>query len=131
MASPAHRVSASASAFWRLLGDYERICHDETTALHGEDFQSAATIQALKPTLLAALEEHARELGIDRRDETFHARIEAIADAERDNDTFVKQLLARNEAERKALHHARLRLRGMQHSYVVRPSTGGAFFARG
>lgn len=122
----------SASAFWRLLGDYERICNDETVALRAEDFQSAATIQTLKATLFAALQENGRELGIDRRQSTFHERLEAIASGERANDAFIEQLLTRNAAEQKSVHAALTRLRGLQHSYApARPAESGSFFARG
>lgn len=132
MPAAAQPSPASAAAFWRLLGDYERICNDETTALRAEDFESAAAIQALKSTLFAALQESGGALGIDRRDAAFHGRLEAIASGECANEAFLRQLLARNAAERKALHTARTRLRGLRHSYVsARPAGGGSFFARG
>ena len=125
-------TAASESAFWRLLGDYERTCEDETVALHAEDFQVAETIQILKATLLAALQEGGRVLGIDRSHPAFHERLEAIASGERANEVFVQGLLARNVAEQKSLHTALARLRGLQHSYVsARPAGSGSFFARG
>ena len=125
-------ASGSSAAFWRLLADYERISRDETTAIRGEDFETAATIQALKALLLATLEDSGRSLGIDRREASFHARLEKIAAAARANQLFVKQLLARNAAERRTLDTARSRLRGLLHSYVSTKAPGsGSFFARG
>ncbi len=132
MPAQAQPPSASASAFWRLLGDYERICNDESVALRAEDFESAATAQTLKATLLAALQESGRELGIDRRHSALDERLEAIASGERANDAFVKQLLAHNAADQKSLHAALTRLRGLQHSYAPARAPGsGSFFARG
>ena len=125
-------ASRSSAAFWRLLADYERISRDETTAIRGEDFETAAGIQAIKALLFATLEDSGRELGIDRRQASFHARLEKIADDERANQAFVKQLLARNAAERRTLDTARSRLRGLLHSYVsIQAPGGGSFFARG
>ena len=122
----------TAAAFWRLLGDYERISHDETAAIRAEDFETAATIQTLKATLFAALENGGRELGINRSEASFDERLEKIADAERANEAFVKQLLDLNAAERKTLDTARARLRGLLNSYVsIKPPGGGSFFARG
>lgn len=124
--------AAPAAAFWRLLADYERISRDETTAIRGEDFETAAGIQALKAVLFATIEDSGRDLGIDRRQASFHARLEKIATAERANQAFVKQLLARNLAERRSLDTARSRLRGLLHSYVsITPRGGGSFFAEG
>ena len=126
------KQAVPAAAFWRLLGDYERISRDETTAIRGEDFDTAATIQALKAVLFATLENTGRDLGIDRRQTSFHERLEKIASGERANQAFVKQLLARNIAERKSLDTARSRLRGLLHSYVsITPRNGGSFFAQG
>ena len=99
--------AAPAAAFWRLLGDYERISRDETTAIRGEDFETAATIQALKAVLFATLENTGRDLGIDRRQASFDERLEKIASGERANQAFVKQLLARNIADRKTLEIGR------------------------
>ena len=130
MKTPPH--GAQAAAFWRLLADYERISLDETAAIRAEDFETAAGIQVLKATLLAALQDRGRELGIDRRQAPFHERLEKIADGERANEAFVRQLLARNAAERRTLLTARTRLRGLLHSYAtVRPAGGISFFARG
>ncbi len=132
MPTLARVTAASASAFWRLLGDYERTCNDETVALRAEDFQSAETIQILKATLFAALQESSRELGIDRSHPAFHERLEAIASGERANEVFVQHLLASNVAEQKSLHAALARLRWLQHSYAsARPEGSGSFFARG
>lgn len=129
---PEGRPAAPAAAFWRLLADYERISRDETTAIRGEDFETAAAIQALKAVLFATLEDTGRDLGIDRRQPSFHERLEKIAVGERANQAFVKQLLARNTAERKSLDTARSRLRGLLHSYVsIIPHGGGSFFAQG
>lgn len=125
-------AAGSGAAFWRLLADYERISRDETTAIRGEDFETVATIQALKAVLFATLEGSGRDLGIDRREASFHARLEKIAAAERANQAFVKQLLARNAAERRTLDTARSRLRDLLHSYVsIKAPSGGSFFARG
>lgn len=125
-------AAAVPAAFWRILADYERISHDETAAIQAEDFETAETIQVLKATLFAALANGGRELGIDRSEASFHARLEKIAAGERTNQAFVKQLLARNAAERKTLDTARTRLRGLLHSYVpIKPLGGGSFFARG
>ena len=124
--------SVHAAAFWRHLADYERISRDETTAIRAEDFETAASIQELKATLFDALHEGGRELGMDRREASFHERLEKIADGERANETFVRQLLARNAAERRTLLTARARLRGLQHSYAPASASGGtAFLARG
>ena len=124
--------AAPADAFWRLLGEYERISRDETTAIRGEDFETAANIQALKAVLFVTLEDTGRDLGIDRRQASFHERLEKIASGERANQVFVKQLLARNIAERRSLDTARSRLRGLLHSYVsILPHGGGSFFAEG
>lgn len=126
------RATASPAGFWRLLGDYERICNDETAALRAEDFESAATIQALKATLLAGLQEKGRELGIDRSDSSFRERLEAIASSEQANEAFVAKLLTRNATERISLDAARIRLRGLRHSYAsYKPVGSGSFFARG
>ena len=131
MPVPGHvHTTASHAAFWRLLADYERSSHDETAALRAEDFESAESIQSLKATLLSALQENGGELGIDRRHASLDARHEKIASGERANEAFVKELLARNAAERRALDTARTRLRGLQHSYVPHTATG-SFFARG
>jgi hypothetical protein len=130
--APAQNRKASLAAFWRLLADYERISSDETTAIRGEDFETAATIQALKAVLFAALEDGGRDLGIDRRHASFEARLEKIAAGERANEAFVKKLLARNAAERRTLETARSRLRGLLHAYVAVKVPGiGSFFARG
>ena len=119
-------------AFWRLLADYESTSRDETTAIRGQDFETVAEVQTLKSLLFAALEDCARDLGIDRRDASFHERLEKIAVGERANQAFVKQLLARNAAERRTLDTARSRLRGLLHSYVaLKAPCGGSFFARG
>jgi len=125
-------AKVSNAAFWRLLAEYERISRDETVAIRSEDFETAATIQALKALLFLTLESSGRDLGIDRRQASFHARLEKIADAERANQTFVKQLLAQNAAERRTLDTARSRLRGLLHSYVsLQVPSGGSFFAQG
>lgn len=130
--APAGGQAAPAAAFWRLLADYERISHDETIAIRGEDFETAATIQALKEVLFATLENNGRDLGIDRRQASIHERLEKIAVGERANLEFVRQLLARNTAERRSLDTARSRLRGLLHSYVsLIPHGGGSFFAQG
>lgn len=124
--------SVEAAAFWRLLADYERISRDETTAIRAEDFETAARIQELKATLFAAIQDGGRELGMDRREASFAERLEKIADGERANEAFVRQLLARNATERRKLLAARARLRGLQHSYApASPSGGTAFLARG
>ena len=130
--APDGKRAAPAVAFWRLLGDYERISRDETTAIRGEDFETAGTIQALKAVLFATLENTGRDLGIDRRQPSFHERLEKIASGERANQAFVKDLIARNIAERRSLDTARSRLRGLLHSYVsIAPRAGGSFFAEG
>lgn len=126
------KPAAPAAAFWRLLADYERISRDETTAIRGEDFETAAAIQALKAVLFSTLEDNGRDLGIDRRQSSLHERLEKIATGERANLDFLKQLLARNAAEKRSLDASRSRLRGLLHSYVsLAPHGGGSFFAEG
>lgn len=122
----------SSSHFWRLLSDYESSSRDETTALRAQDFETVATIQALKAVILAAMEQSGREIGIDRRQASLHERLEKIAAGERANHAFVTELLTGNSAERITLKAARSRLRALLHSYVLLdPPSGGSFLARG
>ena len=99
---------------------------------YGGVFAHGAIALAFATEAVGRWMENGRILGIDRRHTDFHERLEAIASGERANEFFVKQLLARNAAERKSLDAARLRLRGLQHSYVsAKPADSGSFFARG
>ena len=105
--------------FWRLLGDYERLTRDETTAIRERDFSALEEANKTKLLIFAELLKIGGMLGLDRGHATLGGRLTLLGEAEQHNVALVRDGIAKSRLEFKMLHAASMRLRAIEHVYAT------------
>ena len=114
-------------AFWRLLGDYERLTSDEAVALREENFSAIADVQSCKAEVSDAMIQLAGEAGINMTG----WRFQALIAAETQNLATAKGQLSRMRCERQNIKVAIKRLRELGGAYKCGSQIESAFAAQG
>jgi hypothetical protein len=96
----------ASKTFWRLLGDYERLCTDEGVALREINLAALARLQCQKDVISKAI----TELAIEADTELHEASVENIKARQRQNLALAQEQLVRISCERQNLASASQRL---------------------
>ena len=99
--------------FWRLLGDYDRLCTDEAVALREINLEALARLQDQKKVIGEAMVELAPEAG----SESHRARLEKIQARQKKNMALAQEQVARITRERQKLTAAGQRLGSFGRAY--------------
>lgn len=125
---------SSEQKFWRLLGDYERLTQNETTALLEFNLPVLREIQDKKPAFFRDLAECGEQCGLDCKNPEVARRFNLLAQAQQRNEAFIAGFLAKRRGEMDSLNRAVGQIRFLRASYFragKRREAGDGLFARG
>jgi hypothetical protein len=113
--------------FWRLLGDYDRLCTDEAVALREINLAALVRLQDQKKVIGEAIVELAAEAG----SESHRAQLERVQAKQNQNIALAHEQLARMATERKSLATAGQRLESFGKAYRRKSGRSSRFAAEG
>lgn len=105
--------------FLRLLGDFERLTQDESTALRERNFPYLADIHRTKAEILLDLCELSRSRGIDFLAPSLKGRIRNLIESEKANIKLLDDYMTANIAARHNAQAATRRLRSLGRVYTI------------
>jgi hypothetical protein len=120
------------SKFWRLLGEYERLTRDETTALRELNFSLIREVQDKKREFLRELAEVGGQCGLNRKNPEVARRFTLLSEACQHNEALAKAFLAKRRGELDSVCRVSGQIRTFRAVYARgRSRSAGNFIARG
>jgi len=106
------------SAFWRLLGEYERLCVDEAVALRDVNLAALARLQNQKSVVGRTIATFSADVGSERSSD----QVGRVIAKQKQNLLLAQEQLARMECERQNLTTASQRLESFGKAYKPKPN---------
>lgn len=106
------------STFWRLLGEYERLCVDEAVALRDVNLAALARLQKQKSVVGQKIATLSADVGSKRSSE----QVDRVIAKQKQNLLLAQEQLARMECERQNLTTASQRLESFGKAYKRKPN---------
>lgn len=104
--------------FWRLLGEYERLCVDEAVALRDVNLAALARVQNQKSVVGQTITTLSAYVGSEQSSD----QVDRVIAKQKQNLLLAQEQLARMECERQNLTTASQRLESFGKAYKRNPS---------